>query len=119
MPRVEIPVTDITREGVENATPVVSDATNDHYVPGNNGKVFLEVENTGGSPATLTVVPNPDYLSDGLPVEDLVLTIPAGEKWKFGPFRALTFRQNSSSDMYINPSVSTTLLITAYRFDNV
>ena len=46
MPRVDIPVTQITRSGVAPATEVTGDTVNNHSVV-NDGAVWLEVRNSG------------------------------------------------------------------------
>lgn len=122
MPRVEIPVTDIVRSGIEAGAvaAVASDATENHFVDANDGRVFLEVENQNAGAQTVEVLPNPSVggTYDGLTIEPLVLTIPAGETWLFGPFRALTFQQDATGTMHIDPSISTDLLFRAYRLPN-
>lgn len=114
MARVEIPVTDVVRSGVLKPTPTASDATNDHFINGNDGTLYLEIENQNASDQTVDLLPSPTYTADGLVVVPLTLTIPAGEVWEFGPFKVLTFRQNDGS-IYLDPSISTDLLIIATR----
>lgn len=113
--RVEIPVTEITRDGVQVPAQVTSDATNDHFIAENDGTVELEIENVGASDHTVTVKANPTLDVDGLAVGDLVLTIPYGETWKFGPFRPNSFRQDASGMMHLDPSASTDLKFRAFK----
>lgn len=116
MARSELTVTDITREpGVEQPAQEPSDATNDHFIAENAGDVLLEIENENVASKTVEIVPNPTLSADGLPVGNLVLTIPAGETWLFGPFRQTTFKQDASGMLYINPEISTDLKFRAYR----
>lgn len=120
MARVNIPVSDIVRAGLTQPSAVTADATNDHYIDGddNDGQVFLFVVSSDAGSQTLTIVANPDYNSDGLTLNDLTLTIAAGATKLFGPFRPRTFRQPSDGNrLYINPSVSTTLTMRAYRLE--
>ncbi|MBN6037476.1 hypothetical protein [Amycolatopsis sp. 195334CR] len=55
------------------------------------GRVFLEVANGGGSPITVTVVSTAEV--DGLPVEDLEVSVPAAGRRLIGPFAKTTFGQ--------------------------
>lgn len=83
MPRVNVPVTTITRTGIANATPVTGDATNNHEVV-NDGKTWIEVENTGASSRTLSV--QITKLVDGQTPPAKSYTISAGAKRRMGPF---------------------------------
>lgn len=118
MARSVIPVTDILREGIEAGAvaQVTADATNDHYIAVNDGRVFLEVASTDAGVQTVEIEPNPSPggTFDGLTIANLVLTVPAGETWLFGPFKTYTFQQDADGMMHINPSVSTTLKFRAY-----
>ncbi|MGA6164307.1 hypothetical protein [Amycolatopsis magusensis] len=58
------------------------------------GRVFLEVANGGGSPITVTVISTAEV--DGLPVEDLEVSVPAAGRKLIGPFAKTTFGQPSS-----------------------
>ena len=115
MPRVSIPVTDIDRDGVVAPSQVTADATNDHFFTLNDGKVFLEIVSTDGSPQTVEVVTSPTFFSDGLTLTNLSIAVAAGGTVYAGPFRVTTFKQNATNDVYVNPSVSTTLKFRAYR----
>lgn len=115
MARVVIPVTDIDRDGVAAPSQVTADATNDHYFTGDDGKVFLEIVSTDGGPQTVEVVANPSFFADGLTVANLSIAVAAGATILAGPFRVTTFKQNATNDVYVNPSVSTTLKFRAYR----
>lgn len=83
MPRVNVPVTTITRTGIAAATPVTGDATNNHEVI-NDGKTWLEVENTGASSRTLTVYIT--KLVDGQTPPAKTYSISAGASRRMGPF---------------------------------
>jgi len=112
--RVEIPVTEVTRAGVEVPAYVAADTSNQHYVDENAGDVEIEVFNNDAAPQTITVVANPNVFNDGLTLLDLELTIPAGEVWRFGPFRPNTFRQDPGGGFYLNAS-DTDLNIRAFK----
>ena len=115
MARVIIPITEIDRDGVAQPSQVTADATNDHYFTGNDGKVLLEIVSTDGSPQTVEIVAGPSFTADGLTVNNLSIAVAAGATIYAGPFRVTTFRQNAANDVYVNPSVSTTLKFRAYR----
>ena len=117
MPRVDIPVTVIDRTTSDQPSQTSSNATDDHVVEGGaDGLTFLEIENTGGSPATVVVVRNPTLAGpDDLTISDLTITIPNGDTVVRGGFRTSSYRQNAQNDLWINPSVSTDLKIRAYR----
>lgn len=53
------------------------------------GSVFLLVSNTGAASATVTVQTPATY--DGLAVEDLAVSLPAGASKAIGPLRTETF----------------------------
>lgn len=95
MAEVEIPVTEITRDGVQVPAYVGADTSNGHYIAENDGTVELEVKNNDAAPQTVTIVASPDVFNDGLTLNNLVLTIPAGKTYRFGPFRPNTFKQDA------------------------
>lgn len=118
MARVVIPVTDVTRAGVAFPSAVTADATNDHYVTGvnNTGDWYLHIVSTDAGSQTVEIVANPDLTNDGLTVSNLSITVAAGATRIAGPFKPRTFRQGAdSNNVYINPSVSTTLTFRAIR----
>lgn len=83
MPRVNVPVTQITRAGVPDTVPTEGDAVNNHSVA-NDGTVFIEVENTGAVSRTLSAL----FAStvDGITVDPKTWTIAAGARRRIGPF---------------------------------
>lgn len=116
--RLTINVTEITRAGAPLPTPTPSDRIHLHHLPGNDGKLFLEIVSTDPGEQTITVQPNPGLFYDGLGVEPLVLVIPAGATVYHGCFRPNTFNQDIvDNDVWLDPSVSGTLALRAYRFD--
>lgn len=83
MPRIAIPVTEVTRAGILPATEVSGDATNFHFIP-NDGATWLEIRNAGASTRTLTKIL-------AVPVDDGTITNPtvslaASAIKKVGPF---------------------------------
>ena len=115
MPRIEIPVTQLTRAGVEDDTAVVSDASDGHYFTGNDGEIWLEIENVSATPRTVEILPSPSYTADGLTVNPQEVLVPANTRVKSGPFKVSTFKQNSSNDVYIDVPVDTDLELYAFR----
>lgn len=116
MPRVQIPVRDILRVGVSPAVQVTADATNDHYIADNDGRVFLEVVSTDAATQAVTVIT--PVVEDGLQLEDLVFYVPPSGTRYSGPYAIATFNQTAAGEenkVYVDPAVSTTLKFRAYR----
>lgn len=59
------------------------------------GRVYLEVNNTGSAAATVTVITPIEI--DGLKLEDLVVSVPAGATRKIGLLAPSTFGQPAGS----------------------
>lgn len=116
MPRVVIPVTAVDRDGATQPALTNGDATNDHYITGGaDGLTVVEVVSTDAGAQTVEVVANPSFVADGLTVVNLSIAVAAGATVVAGPFRTNTFKQNSTNDLYLNPSVSNTIDFRAYR----
>lgn len=84
MPRVAVPVTQITRAGVAAPAEANGDPVNNHTVP-NNGKMFLEVRNSGSTVARTVTFRFPGSI-DGQPVTPRAVSIPISSTRRFGPF---------------------------------
>lgn len=118
MPRVEIPVSDIERDGTVQPSLTNGDATNDHFVTGGaDGRTFLVIVSSDAGAQTVEVVPNPSFTADGLTVSNESIAVGAGETVYAGPFRTSTFKQDSDNTLYVNPSVSNTIDFRAFRLD--
>lgn len=116
MARSEIEVTTILRDGIVQGTQTVADATDMHYVTGGaDGLTVLEIVSTDAGNQTVEIEPNPGITLDGLNVDNLVISVDAGDTVYAGPFRTNTFKQDTANTLYVNPSVSTTLEFRAYR----
>lgn len=116
MPRVEIPVTEIDRDGVTQPSLTNGDATNDHYITGGaDGLTVIEVVSTDAGAQTVEIPPNPSLTADGLTVGNLSIAVAAGATVVAGPFRTNTFKQDTANTLWVNPSVSNTLDFRAYR----
>lgn len=87
MARSNVATQKITRAGLNpNLTAVTADG--DVIDAGN---VVLQVRNDGTAACAVTIVSAATV--DGLPVEDLVVSVPAGQTREYGPFPARTFQQ--------------------------
>lgn len=113
MARTLIIVPEVVREGTEVQAFVACDNVNGMKFYGNDtGDIEIEVANAGGSDQTVTVVANPDLSTDGLTVNNLVLTVPYGKTYKFGPFRPNSFKQSADSNAtYLDFSTGTSFTI--------
>lgn len=84
MPRVNVPVTAISRAGVAAPTEVTGDATNNHVVQ-NDGRMVLLVRNSGSTVArtvTLRLAP----MHDGQGVTPRTVSIAQSTSRYIGPF---------------------------------
>ena len=84
MPRVNVPVTQITRTGVAPATEVNGDATNNHSVV-NDGTVWIEVRNSGSTVARVVSARFPNTI-DGQTTPAKTWSIPTSATRRIGPF---------------------------------
>jgi hypothetical protein len=84
MPRVNVPVTQITRTGIAPATEVNGDATNNHSVV-NDGSVWLEVRNAGTT-VSRTVSARFENTIDGQTIPAKTWSIPTEATRRIGPF---------------------------------
>jgi hypothetical protein len=96
MPRVEIPIVQITRAGVAPAAQVTGDATNDHYLAWNDGGVVLEVGNVDAGASHAATVITPGSV-DSLAVADLTITVPASATRYAGPFPPAIYNQSDGT----------------------
>lgn len=116
MPRVEIPVTEIDRDGVAPPAQTDADAASDHFIDANDGRIVLEIESSDGADQTVEFeIPSGGV--DDQPVTPRTVTIPDGETRWVGPFPRSVYNQPNPdlNKIFINPSVSTTLKFRAYK----
>ena len=99
MPRVAVPVTQITRAGVTLPAATTGDSTNNHSVQ-NDGRVALIVNNTGASSRTLTF--HTTRSVDGLTPPARQETIAAGEEQYYGPFDPTVYGTTLQIDVTSN-----------------
>ncbi len=110
MPRIVVPVTEVTRAGILPATEVNGDATNFHYIP-NDGATWLEIRNAGASSRTLTPVINVKV--DGQTVTNPSVTLAASATKKVGPFPVAIY--GTTFNFNVDHA---DIKITAYRLSN-
>ena len=99
MPTTDIPVTDVTRNGVDHgadATEIAGDIANDHSMS-NTGKEFISVRNSGASVRTVTLV-TPGTV-DGEAIADRTVSIAASATGKLiGPFPVAIYNNVGAVD---------------------
>lgn len=113
MARVEITVTTISRDGVAPASQVTSDATNDHVIEGNDGRVVLEAQNVDAGSAHTVTVTTPGSVA-GLAIADLEVSVPASSTRWIGPFPTTVFNQTGTDDVNIDVATAN-LRFRAYK----
>mgnify|MGYP001566003466 FL=1 len=101
MARVNIPVTTITRDGVAPPSQVSSVAADDHVIDGNDGRVFLEVENVDAASAHTVTVLTPGTVA-GLAIADLAVSVPLSSIRWIGPFPTTVFNQTGTDDVHVD-----------------
>ncbi|WP_217545582.1 hypothetical protein [Streptomyces sp. GbtcB6] len=84
MARTVVSVTQITRAGVAAGTEASGDPTNNHTIP-NNGKMILQVRNSGSTTARTVAFRFPGSV-DGQSVTPRAVSIPTSATRWFGPF---------------------------------
>lgn len=112
MPRVLIPVTQVTNAGVAPPAQVNSDAVNDHAIAFNDGLVMIEIVSSDAAARTVTFQ-TPATVGD-LAIADLDVAVPAGATRLVGPLSPALFNQPDGS-VNVDVAVSTTLKFRAYR----
>lgn len=85
MARGAVPVTGISRSGVELPIETTGDATNNHSVV-NDGKTLLLARNTNGASTDRTVTVHVTRTVDGQAVASRSYPVAAGKTKALGPF---------------------------------
>ncbi|RKR92772.1 hypothetical protein BDK92_7252 [Micromonospora pisi] len=98
MPRVSIPVTEVTRAGIAPAAETNGNATDNHVVA-NNGKVILLVRNSNGAATARTVTVRFARDVDGQAVTPRTYEIPAAASRYIGPFDQATYGAQMQVDV--------------------
>lgn len=100
--------------GTTLPSAVNGDATNGHYITGNDGQVVIKVISSDAGSQTVTIHYSARAMI-GLDIDPIVETIGAGATVELGPFDMNEFNQNAAKDVYFDPSVGGTLDFVAYR----
>lgn len=114
MPRVDLPVTAVTRSGVAQPAETNADTANNHQLF-NDGRTILEVRNSDGIAAQTITFEIPGEIDLGIAVPDRVITIPATAVRLIGPF-PLSYNQPGTSLVHVNPG-NAALRFRAYRVE--
>lgn len=94
----------IALTGVSEPSPTAGDASNDHYIANNDGRIVLRARNTGGGAQTITF--KTKYNIQGMTLGDNpVSVINGGVKW-VGPFSPGIFDSTGGS-LHIDVAEST------------
>jgi hypothetical protein len=109
---VSIPVTTISRAGVAPPAQTDADHTAGMQIDTNDGKTIVEIVSSDAGDQTVDFQ-LPGTLVDGQAVIPKTVSVPAGETRYAGPFPKGFYNQ-PGGQLYIDPSVSTTLKFRAY-----
>lgn len=112
LPSTSIPITDLSITGVAPPTAVNADAVK-NVLDFNDGRVILEIISTSGTSQTVTVETH--ITVQGYPVNDAVITVPAGATRFVGPFPPTIFNQPDGTVIVRSSVGGTTLKFRAYR----
>ncbi len=110
MPRIQVPVTEVTRAGILPATEVNGNATDNHYI-NNDGSTWLEIRNAGASTRTLTKVVN--VIVDDATITNPTVSLAASATKKVGPFPIAIY--GTTFNFNVDHA---DIKITAYRLSN-
>lgn len=97
MPRIDLPVTEVTRTGVAPAAEIVGDATNFHSF-NNDGSVVLLARNSGAT-VTRTVTLRYTGVVDGQAIVARTVAIPISVSRYIGPFPTDVWGQTVNIDV--------------------
>lgn len=112
MARVDVPITQVSLAGVTPAAQVTGDTVEGHKLASNDGRVFVEVENTDAA-ATHNATFLTPRTSGGVAIEDPAIVVAKSGKSLVGPFPPQTFNQ-STGQLHINVN-SALLKLRAFR----
>ena len=96
MARVAIPIAILDVVSVDLPAAIASHADDDHVLPWNDGRVLLEVTNI--TPAAVIVTVRTSVTVIGrLNLDDVEITVPAGQTWYAGPFAPRVYNEPDDS----------------------
>ena len=101
MPRVQIPVTEVTVAGVAPPAQVTGDATEKHFLALGRGDIILEAENVGSTVTRDVTIETPGTV-DGIAVAEQVVSVPKETK-RYIAIDSEQFRQKEGK-VFIDPA---------------
>ncbi len=107
-------VQQIVRAGALKASLVPADVDGDQFF--NDGKTYVEVDNGGGAPITITVVAPKDSRL-GMDQDETVV-VPNGETHLFGPFEVGSYNTDGSNEVQLEYSAITSVIVGAFSVNN-
>lgn len=107
-------VQQIVRAGAAKASLVPADVDGDRFF--NDGKTYVEVNNGGGSPITITVV-SPRDSNLGMDQDETVV-VPDGDTHLFGPFEVSAYNADGSNEVSLEYSAITSVIVGAFSVNN-
>ena len=113
MSRVALTIQQITRNANGLSVTFAAPASTQLSIPSNDGRMYLELKNTGSATQTVTVQ-TPGTVS-GLAIAELTAEVPitSGDKI-IGPFPPALFNQSDGS-VYVDLTATTTMTIALLR----
>lgn len=109
MPRAALVVQTIEVDGLE-PTYTAAEAAGNSFA--NTGDQFLHVKN--GSAADVDVTVQTPAKVGGIDIEEVVVTVTAGEERMIGPFPPGVFNQ-ASGEVYVDYEDETTVTVAAFK----
>lgn len=99
MPRVQIPITDVSELPVNYPAETVGDPVNDHYLAANDGNVWMEVRNTDVGSRSFTIQTSAAFGPGPLAIKDPSYDVAAGATILVGPFYPRLYNQKAGADV--------------------
>lgn len=109
MARTALIVQQISRAGL---APTYGGVNADGHALANGGQEFLHIK-TGGTTCTVTIQ-TPGTV-DGLTIVDRTVVLGANAERLIGPFPPAIYNQLGTTDVYLDFSTSTSVIIAAFR----
>ena len=112
MARIAVPVTQVKVAGVTPPAQTAGNASENHQIEGNDGRIYVEVENVDAA-ATHTITFLTPGSAGGAEIEDPAIVVGKSAKVLAGPFAPQVFNQ-SNGQLFVNVN-SSELKLRAYR----
>jgi len=110
MARVELAVTTVTSAGVVPPAEQAASAEN-NFIPYNDGRVHLEIHNTGGAEGTVTILQ--PGVADGVGYPGKEIKVAAAATKLVGPLSPAVYNQ-PNGQVFVNSSAVTIKFRTYY-----